>query len=81
MHTIHTPIPLHLLPEGTRGIVRVMTSKGLIRRRMLDLGFTLDAEIEVLQKNPFGDPVAYLIRGVVIALRNEEAATLLVVPQ
>jgi ferrous iron transport protein A len=45
---------------------------------MLDLGLILDTMVEALLKSPGGDPVAYSIRGAVIALRSEEAAHILV---
>ena len=41
------------------------------RRRILDLGLIPTTTLKVLQKSPLGDPVAYLIRGSVIALREE----------
>jgi len=73
-----TIIPLHLVPVG--GIVRVkdLTANGNTRRRMLDLGLITDTEVEALMKSPSGDPVAYQIRGAVIALRSEEASQILV---
>mgnify|MGYP000857493559 CR=1 FL=1 len=71
-------IPLSFLPTGKKARVRALMSKGISRRRMLDLGLILDTEVEALQKSPFGDPVAYLVRGAVIALRSEEASDILV---
>jgi len=41
------------------------------RRRILDLGLIPNTVIKVLQRSPLGDPVAYFIRGSVIALRSE----------
>ncbi|SCK03884.1 FeoA domain [uncultured Clostridium sp.] len=51
-----------------------LNSTGSIRRRLLDLGLIGDTEIEALQQSPSGDPIAYLIRGAVIALRNEDSS-------
>ena len=34
--------------------------------------------IEALQKSPSGDPVAYFIRGAVIALRQEDAQKVMI---
>jgi ferrous iron transport protein A len=45
---------------------------------MLDLGLISDTVVEALQKSPSGDPIAYNIRGAVIALRSEEASKILV---
>ncbi|MDF2945318.1 MAG: ferrous iron transport protein [Herbinix sp.] len=71
-------IPLNHLPLGKKAKVKVLTSDGTIRRRMLDLGLISDTEIEALQRSPSGDPIAYDIRGAVIALRSEEASKILV---
>jgi len=49
-----------------------------MRRRMLDLGLICGTNVEALQKSPSGDPIAYAIRGAVIALRSEEASKILV---
>lgn len=71
-------IPLSLLPVGKKAKVKALTANGMSRRRMLDLGLILDTEVKTLQKSPFGDPIAYQIRGAVIALRIEESSKILV---
>jgi len=74
-------IPLHRLPVGGTGVVRNLLANGPIRRRLLDLGLVNNTSVEALLKSPVGDPVAYKIRGAVIALRSEEAQTIFVEPQ
>jgi len=71
-------IPLNKLPLGKKAKVKALTSDGNIRRRMLDLGLITDTIIEAMLKSPSGDPVAYNIRGAVIALRSEEASKIIV---
>lgn len=71
-------MPLSFLPTGRKARVKALMSNGISRRRMLDLGLISDTVIEALQKSPSGDPVAYLIRGAVIALRSEEASKIIV---
>jgi len=71
-------ISLNNLPLGKKATVKELTSEGTIRRRMLDLGLVSDTEIEALQRSPSGDPIAYYIRGAVIALRSEEARKIIV---
>lgn len=71
-------IPLDRLTIGSFGIVRKLSTKGTIRRRMLDLGMIHDTKVESLRKSPAGDPIAYQIRGAVIALRSEEASKIFV---
>ena len=71
-------IPLNILPLGSKAKVKMLTSSGTTRRRMLDLGLIIDTVVEALAKSPSGDPIAYYIRGTVIALRTEDAANILV---
>jgi ferrous iron transport protein A len=71
-------IALNTMPVGALGRVRELTAGGNARRRMLDLGLIRDTIVESLRKSPAGDPIAYQIRGAVIALRAEEASKILV---
>jgi len=71
-------IPLHQLPIGSFGKVKKLIAEGSSRRRLLDLGLICDTTVESLQKSPAGDPIAYQIRGAVIALRKEEASKILI---
>ena len=71
-------IPLFFLPIGQKARVKKLTSDGASRRRMLDLGLIIDTVVEAVLKSPAGDPVAYDIRGAVIALRSEEASQIMV---
>ena len=68
------------LPIGSFGRVKDIAAKGSTRRRMRDLGLVDKTLVEVLRKSPSGDPVAYEIRGAVIALRFEEASKVFVKP-
>ena len=71
-------IPLNQLPVGALCKVAAIAAEGMERRRMLDLGLIKDTAVVSLRKSPAGDPVAYGIRGAVIALRSEEASKILV---
>lgn len=64
---------LDQLPVGDRATVLSLSFAGLKRRRMLDLGFVPGSAVCALQESPWGDPVAYGVRGAVIALRREDA--------
>lgn len=63
---------------GAKARVRYLASDGPDRRRMLDLGLVRDTEVEPLYRNPSGDPAAYLIRGAVIALRDDVSCKIMV---
>jgi ferrous iron transport protein A len=71
-------IPLNQLPVGKKANVTTLTFDGTTRRRMLDLGIIDGTEIEPLYKSPSGNPVAYLIRGAVIALRSDVSQKIMV---
>lgn len=71
-------IALDQLPIGKKAYVAALTSDGMTRRRMLDLGVVDGTEIKPLYKSPSGDPVAYLIRGAVIALRSDVSEKIMV---
>lgn len=75
---MNDPILLNQLSPGQKGIVSQITTDGSIRRRILDLGIIDGTEIELLYKNPSGNPIAYLIRGAVIALRSDVTEHILV---
>lgn len=69
---------LNQLQIGRKANVSALTSDGATRRRMLDLGIVDGTEIEPLYKSPSGNPVAYLIRGAVIALRSDVSEKIIV---
>ncbi len=73
-------INLAQLPVGGRGKVISLQAEGLIRSRLLDLGLIPDTVVEVIRRSPAGDPVAYGIRGAVIALRSEVSRLITVSP-
>jgi ferrous iron transport protein A len=47
-------------------------------RRILEIGFTPGQEIELMNKSLFNDPLAFAIRGTLIAIRKNEADCILV---
>lgn len=52
--------------------------QGFTRRRLLDLGLTPGAAVSADLPSMFGDPVAYRVRGTLIALRREQADQVLI---
>ena len=59
--------------ERTKVLHLSAAARGAERRRLLDLGFVPGTVVEVDMISPTGDPVAYRLRGTVIALRREQA--------
>ena len=50
-----------------------MNCEGDIRRRFLDLGLIPSTLIIPAFKAPFGDPIAYKVRGALISIRQEDS--------
>lgn len=79
-HSHSSGISLASIPPGQH--VRVLRLsqrlRGSERRRLLDLGLLPGTRIGVEMRSPGGDPVAYDIRGALIALRREQAEMILV---
>jgi len=69
---------LTYLQEGESATVISLLNTGSIKRRLQDLGLVEGTHVQCIQRSPYGDPVAYGIRGAVIALRIEDAQGILV---
>ena len=69
--------PLCDMETNTYATVVRLETKGELRKRLMDIGLVEGTTVECVRKSPAGDPKAYLIRGAVIALRNEDAATVI----
>ncbi len=70
--------PLSALVPGERAIVLALKNTGLVRRRFMDMGLTPGVGVQVEMRSALGDPVAYRVRGTLVALRREQAAQILV---
>lgn len=75
---MNNTITLDALDEGASGRVTGLTIKGPMRRRLQDIGLVDGTKVVCLKKSPSGDPVAYLIRGAVIALRSDDSSGILI---
>lgn len=62
-------LTLCLLDDGQCARVTRLGHSGDMNRRFRDIGLIEGTVVQCLQKSPWGSPVAYLIRGAVIALR------------
>jgi ferrous iron transport protein A len=65
---------------GQKARVVNLMVEGLTRRRLLDLGLLPGTEVRAAMKSPLGSPVAYEIRGSMLALRPEDASKIVVEP-
>jgi DtxR family Mn-dependent transcriptional regulator len=67
---------------GEQAVVAGLASacRGAQRRRLLDLGFVPGTVVTAERRAALGDPVAYRVRGALVALRRAHAAWVLVSP-
>lgn len=63
---------------GQKVRVKKVISNSSIKRRLLDIGLTPGTIIERVLENFSGNLVAYMIRGALIAIRNEDASEIVV---
>ncbi len=66
---------LHELNIGQKAVIYRLRTTGSMRRRLLDIGLTENTVVECVGKSPAGDPLAFFIRGAVIAIRAEDCRT------
>ncbi len=67
---------LNTLLAGERAVVKSVNINGAMKRRLFDLGLIPGTEVSCMLRSPLGDPVAFLIRGAVIALRTEDSSNI-----
>ena len=65
------------MEKGDRIMIKKLKTTGDLRKRLMDIGFVPGTNVECVRISPFGDPKAYYVRGAVIALRKEDAETIL----
>lgn len=63
---------LNMLKIDETAKIKQINCSDTLKRRLSELGLIAGTLIRVLYKSPFKDPSAYLIRGAVIALRNDD---------
>lgn len=69
---------LDTLQIGEIGYVESIETEGSMRRRFLDIGLTPGCKVQCVLTNPNQNPIAYLIRGAIIAIRKEDASSIIV---
>lgn len=61
------------VPVGESAKVVKLTGDGAIKRRIMDMGITKGAMVDVRKVAPLGDPIEVTVRGFELSLRKDEA--------
>ena len=64
---------LNQLPLNKSGKINKIECGEGIKRRLLDMGLVKGTEITPILISPSGDPRAFLVRGTIIAITEEDA--------
>lgn len=71
-------LPLDSLNVGENGFVCRLPENIDIRHRLMSLGLIIGTRITVVNQTVIGDPKAYFFRSSVIALKHDDAKSVLV---
>ncbi len=61
---------------GEKAVIESVDNNHPSFRRIIEIGFTPGQEIELVNKSLFNDPLAFAIRGTMIAIRRNEAESI-----
>ena len=67
-------VALSELAAGAGGKIVALELPPEARQRLLEMGMTVGAQIEVVRYAPLGDPVDIKVRGYHLSIRKHEAA-------
>lgn len=71
-------MPLTKLKINQTGIIKEINCKASVKRRLLDLGLIPNTDITPILESIAGDPVAYEVRNIILAIRKEDADKIIV---
>jgi ferrous iron transport protein A len=71
-------MPLTKLRLNQTGIIKEINCKASVKRRLLDLGLIPNTDITPILESIAGDPVAYEVRNIILAIRKEDADKIIV---
>ncbi|MFI3244364.1 MAG: ferrous iron transport protein A [Akkermansia sp.] len=63
---------------GSTVTIDSVNGQGALRQRILDMGLTRGAKVQVLKLAPLGDPMEISVRGYELSLRKAEAEQIIV---
>ena len=65
---------LNDVKSGCRAKINCHHATGAVRQRLLDLGFVPHAQVDVIRRAPFGDPIQCRVANYSVTLRGSEAS-------
>jgi len=67
--------PLHLsdLKKNQKGVVRNSVAQGLLKQKLISMGFIPGAEIVMIRNAPLRDPIEISMQNYLVTLRRSEA--------
>lgn len=71
-------IPLTKLKLHSTGTIKEINCKNNIKRRLLDLGLIPNTPIIPIIQSISGDPIAYEVRNIILAIRKQDADKIIV---
>ena len=71
-------ISLTRLKLHSTGIIKEINCKSNIKRRLLDLGLIPNTPIVPIMRSISGDPMAYEVRNIILAIRKQDADKIIV---
>jgi Fe2+ transport system protein FeoA len=69
---------LSQLPPGARAVIGGVCGEGVLRRRLLEMGFVSGTPVRVVRMAPLADPIEVELHGYHLSIRRADAATILV---
>lgn len=75
-----SPCSLDDLPAGCKAVIVAVDAGGWVGERLLEMGMTPGAVVEMVRRAAFGDPLQVRLRGYLLALRRAQAAAVRVRP-
>lgn len=58
---------------GDQAVVVKLHGEGAVRRRIMDMGITKGAVVQIRKVAPLGDPIEVTVRGYELSIRKEDA--------
>lgn len=62
---------------GDKGVIVTINAPLKIKQRLMDMGIIEGIEVEMIRTAPLGDPIEIKVQNTLVALRKNEAGTLI----